>query len=162
VAALAPQPDGKLVVGGGFTSVNGAARRAIVRLNPDGRADPTFNPGAGPDGVVYALALQPDGNVILAGDFNNVGGTPRDRLARLFGDHPPPLAPRLSIAMVAGNQTGISFVSEPGRTFTLELSDSLFPPQWILGSSCLGDGSPKTLFDTNVPPQQRFYRVHVE
>jgi len=130
VSALALQPDGKLVVGGGFTSVNGAARRAIVRLNPDGRADPTFNPGAGPDGVVYALALQPDGNVIIAGDFNYVSGTPRDRLARLFGDHPPPLAPRLSIAMVAGNQTGISFVSEPGRKFTLEVGDPLFPTQW--------------------------------
>jgi len=162
VVALALQPDGKLLVGGGFTSVDGAARRAITRLNPDGRVDPTFNPGTGPDGGVYALALQPDGNVIIAGDFNNVNGSPRDRLARLFGDHPPPIAPQLSIAMVAGGQVGISFVSEPGRQFTLEVGDSLIPTQWTPGPSLLGDGNPMTLSDTNTPSLRRFYRVRAE
>ncbi len=162
IAALALQPDGKLLVGGGFTSVDGAARRAIVRLNPDGRVDPTFNPGTGPDGVVYALALQPDGNVIIAGDFNNVSGTPRDRLARLFGDHPPPTRPRLAVTTLAGGQVGVSFLSEAGREFTLEMSDSLTPSQWNSGSSCLGDGSPRTLLDTNATSLRRFYRVRVE
>jgi uncharacterized delta-60 repeat protein len=162
VVTLALQPDGKLLVGGGFTSVHGAARQAIARLNPDGRLDPTFDPGTGPEGVVYALALQPDGNVIIAGDFNNVSGTPRDRLARLFGDHPPPTAPRLSMTTLAGGQVGVSFLTEPGKTYTLELSDSLAPPQWTTGSSCLGDGSPKALFDTNAPSPRRFFRVRVE
>ena len=67
VAALALQPDGKVLVGGAFISVDGASRRAVVRLNPDGRVDPTFSPGTGPDGIVYALGLQPDGNVIHCG-----------------------------------------------------------------------------------------------
>lgn len=162
VAALALQPDGKLLVGGGFTSVSGATRWAIVRLNPDGRVDATFNPGTGPDGVVYALALQPDGNVIIAGDFNNVSGRPRDRLARLFGDHPPPAAPRLGLPTLAGDQVAVSFLSEPGRTFTLESSDSLSPPQWTTGASLSGDGGSMTLFDTNAPSPRRFYRVRVE
>jgi uncharacterized delta-60 repeat protein len=162
VAALALQADGKLLVGGGFTSVDGVAYRAVVRLNPDGRVDPTFNPGAGPDGIVYTLALQPDGNVIIAGDFNTISGTPRDRLARLFGDHPPPVAPRLGVASLADGQVGVSFLSEPGRMFTLESSDSLTPPAWRAGNSRLGDGGPMTLFSTNESSPQQFYRVRVE
>jgi len=161
-AALALQPDGKLLVGGVFNSVDGTARRMIVRLNPDGRVDPTFDPGGGPDGPVYALALQPDGKVIIAGDFNNVSGTPRDRLARLFGDYPPPIPPRLSLTTLAGGQIGVSFLSEPNRTSTLEWSDSLAPAQWSSGSSCQGDGSLKILLDTNPPVAQRCYRLRVE
>lgn len=72
VAAIAIQPDGKVIVGGSF-----AAR--IARLNDDGGADSTFNGGsnlAGSD--VQAIALQPDGRV-LAIVGNNL-------LARLNAD----------------------------------------------------------------------------
>jgi uncharacterized delta-60 repeat protein len=162
VTALALQEDGKLLVGGGFTSLDGATHRAIVRLNPDGRVDSTFNPGTGPDGPVYALALQPDGNVIIAGDFNTVDGKPRDRLARLYGDNPPPIAPGLNVKFMAGDRVGISFVSEPNRRFTLEATDSLGPTQWSTGLSLLGDGGPMTLMDTNASSRQRFYRIRVE
>jgi uncharacterized delta-60 repeat protein len=37
------QPDGKLLIGGTFSSVNGEPVKALVRLNPDGTPDTTFN-----------------------------------------------------------------------------------------------------------------------
>lgn len=78
--------SGHVLLGGAFTAVNGVARNFIARLNPDGTVDPAFAPGVGPDAQVRALALQPDGKVIIAGDFDTVAGVPHRRIARLNGD----------------------------------------------------------------------------
>jgi uncharacterized delta-60 repeat protein len=42
ILSLAYQPDGKVLVGGGFTSYRGAARNRIARLNADGTWDGSF------------------------------------------------------------------------------------------------------------------------
>jgi uncharacterized delta-60 repeat protein len=99
VSALALQPDGKILIGGSFTSVSGHSRRGIARLNADGTLDTSFNPGTGisfrpvweaSDGYdywdIYALALQPDGKVLVGGKFERVNGIPRRNLARLNSD----------------------------------------------------------------------------
>ncbi|HEY0737772.1 MAG TPA: delta-60 repeat domain-containing protein [Herpetosiphonaceae bacterium] len=86
VNALALQPDGKVLVGGMFTSVGGTARTNIARLNADGSLDTSFDPGTGVDSFVHALALQPDGKVLLGGAFTSVGGMARSRIARLNAD----------------------------------------------------------------------------
>ncbi|UOR00198.1 delta-60 repeat domain-containing protein (plasmid) [Hymenobacter sp. 5317J-9] len=86
VRAVVVQPDGKVLVGGDFTAYNGAASpRGVLRLNPDGSLDNTFNPGgAGVDGAVYALALQPDGKVLVGGFFVSYNGASSpDYLLRL-------------------------------------------------------------------------------
>ena len=57
------QPDGRIIIGGEFTHVDGVALNHIARLNADGTLDATFDPGAGFDGAVYALAL--NGQVVL-------------------------------------------------------------------------------------------------
>jgi len=81
VDAIAVQPDGRIVVGGGFTSLGGQPRDFIGRLNADGSLDTTFNPGA--DGPIIAIALQPDGKIVVAGDFATLGGQPRANIGRL-------------------------------------------------------------------------------
>ena len=83
VNALVLQPDGKVLVGGAFSDFNGTALNRIARLNADGSVDTSFNPGAGADGDVYALALQPDGKILLGGFFTTVDGTARNHIARL-------------------------------------------------------------------------------
>ena len=37
--ALAIQPDGKILIGGGFSTVPGLVRHRIARLHPDGTGD---------------------------------------------------------------------------------------------------------------------------
>jgi uncharacterized delta-60 repeat protein len=90
VHALAVQPDGRILVAGRFGSVQGQPRTALARLEADGRLDPTFAPqlsGGEPTGpTVYALAVQPDGRILLTGGFKTVAGQPRDGLARLEPD----------------------------------------------------------------------------
>src|SRR5204863_6303879 len=83
VFALALQVDGKLLVGGDFTTFDGLSHPYLVRLNPDGTADATFNPGAGPDGPVRAITVQADGRILIGGAFTNVDGVSRGRIARL-------------------------------------------------------------------------------
>ncbi len=85
VYALAVQPDGKILVGGNFTQVTGQPRNRLVRLRADGAIDPSFDIGAGANNQVNALALQPDGNVVVGGSFTQFGGLSRSYLVRLQG-----------------------------------------------------------------------------
>ncbi|MBK7392594.1 MAG: delta-60 repeat domain-containing protein [Chloracidobacterium sp.] len=69
------QPDGKILIGGIFTSILGTARNNIARLNTDGTLDTAFNPNA--NGGVFAIALQPDGKIVVGGEFfgtNSIAG----------------------------------------------------------------------------------------
>ncbi len=80
VNALAVQADGRLVLGGNFTSVGGVARDYIARLDSEGNVD-GFNPGA--NSVVNAIAQQGDGKLVLGGSFTTIGGTTHNCIARL-------------------------------------------------------------------------------
>lgn len=86
VSVLALQPDGKVLVGGGFTSMDNLSSRGLARLNDDGTLDTTFDVGAGVEGSVHAIAVQPDGKVIIAGEFSAYNNVPRERVARLNAD----------------------------------------------------------------------------
>lgn len=81
ISSLALQTDGRIIVGGSFTTIGGAPIARLARLNSDGSIDRTFSPA--PNGAVAALALQPDGRLMIGGTFTNVGGVVRVGLARL-------------------------------------------------------------------------------
>lgn len=77
--AVVIQPDGKILLGGSWTG--GASDFALVRLNPNGTFDNTFSgdgmanaafspTGFGAAEFANAMALQPDGRIILAGYTN--------------------------------------------------------------------------------------------
>ncbi|HEY0606273.1 MAG TPA: hypothetical protein VGD58_25345 [Herpetosiphonaceae bacterium] len=83
---LVIQPDGQILIGGGFTAVNGATRNYIARLNTNGSLDSSFLSGNGPNSHVYAIAVQPNGKVLIGGAFTTVDGATRRRIARLNSD----------------------------------------------------------------------------
>lgn len=84
--AVAQQSDGKVIIGGEFQTIAGQAVGGIARLNADGSLDTSFFPGAGTDGIVYALALQSDGKVVVGGEFSLFDFNPRKNLVRLNAD----------------------------------------------------------------------------
>ncbi len=86
VDALQVQPDGKILIAGAFLFYNGVPRNRIARLNSDGTLDASFNPGAGADNFVYAVALQADGKILIGGAFDNYNGVSRTHIARLNSD----------------------------------------------------------------------------
>lgn len=85
------EPSGKIIIGGEFTTYNGATANKLVRLNADGTVDATFSSGDGPihpinssGGTVFDLNRQADGKVIVSGSFshyNNISATNITRIA---------------------------------------------------------------------------------
>ncbi len=73
--AVALQPDGKIVVAGYIgTGVNGNADMVVLRFNPDGNLDSSFGSGGtvftdffAEDDRAYAVAIQADGKIVVAG-----------------------------------------------------------------------------------------------
>jgi len=92
VRAIAVQADGRIIIGGGFTTVGGLSRTNLARLNPDGTVDTNFMASAllswcgSCEDVVWGIALQADAKILVAGGFNQVNGQPRTGLARLYPD----------------------------------------------------------------------------
>ncbi len=86
VYTLNVQTDGKIVISGSFTTVNGVGRNRIARLNADGTLDATFAPAGGANGSVSAIVLQPDGKMVIGGSFTAVNNTKRVHITRLNAD----------------------------------------------------------------------------
>jgi uncharacterized delta-60 repeat protein len=88
VYSLVVQADDKILVGGSFTTFNGQPRSCLARLNPDGSLDSTFNPeaGIGSSRFIRSLALQPDGKILVGGEFGILSGQPRNNIGRLNVD----------------------------------------------------------------------------
>ncbi|MDA7681943.1 prepilin-type N-terminal cleavage/methylation domain-containing protein [Verrucomicrobiales bacterium] len=84
--AIALQEDGKVIVGGEFTTANGMKSNRIVRYDLSGKVDETFSIGEGFDDDVLALAIQPDGKIVVGGKFQKFDGEYRMGLARLNND----------------------------------------------------------------------------
>lgn len=85
-ASLAVQPDGKIIAGGNFNLYNGTLRSRITRINSNGSLDTGFDPGTGCNGDVYAVAIQSDGKIIVAGNFTSFNGASANKIVRLQTD----------------------------------------------------------------------------
>ncbi|MCA1962741.1 MAG: delta-60 repeat domain-containing protein, partial [Prosthecobacter sp.] len=86
VYAIARQKDGRILIGGSFTSVQGVPRKSIARLMSNGALDLSFDPGSGANSNVLSLFLQPDGRILMAGSFLSYAGYSCVRLIRLLPD----------------------------------------------------------------------------
>ncbi len=85
------QSDGKIIVGGSFTTYAGTTRKGIIRLHPNGNLDTDFNPRlaqtADTHGVsISKIILLPDGKILINGRFTQVEGIERISIARLNQD----------------------------------------------------------------------------
>jgi uncharacterized delta-60 repeat protein len=84
--SLALQADGRIIVGGQFSQVDLTLRFNLARLNSDGSADLSFNPGNGPNGDVNAIVIQSDGRIVIGGTFIGYDGFARGGVARVLAN----------------------------------------------------------------------------
>jgi len=80
ITSLETQPDGKVIVGGIFTSIGSVPRNNLGRLNADGSVDATWDPS--PDGQITTIRVA-NNLAYVAGSFVNIGAHYRQRLAAL-------------------------------------------------------------------------------
>lgn len=96
-AAVAAQPDGKMVVAGyNADSMGTKFSMLVMRLMPNGSLDPSFNPPIGYKLIpsfpgyesltAYALALEKDGRIVVAGEAKKIGADYEGMVLRLMPD----------------------------------------------------------------------------
>ena len=87
VYTTALQTDGKILIGGNFSSWNSSSARHLVRLNSDGTLDTSFSSNIGTGGggfnSVSDLKIQSDGKIIACGSFSSWNGTSANDIIRL-------------------------------------------------------------------------------
>ncbi len=156
VSAIVLQSDGKIVVGGGFSTYDDEATPlGILRLNSDGSVDAAFssNAGTGFNTGPSKLALQSDGKIIVGsamGDFNGI--TMPNHISRLNGDG--------TVDADFSTQAGIGLDFPPitievqsdgkiliGGFFTSYAGNTAAPNHFLRLNT---DGSEDTSFNTNL------------
>jgi uncharacterized delta-60 repeat protein len=104
----------------------------LIRLLPDGAFDRSFEPVTfsleGTDNSpVYSLILQPDGAILVGGEFNRVNGLRRSPLVRLKGTGVA--SGRIpAVRSISRSPTGVwdlRVSAAPAQTFTVERSTDL-------------------------------------
>ena len=65
VKITSTQSDGKIIIGGGFTTYNGNAINRIARLNTDATIDTSFNVSTGFTGTTGKILIQSNGKIII-------------------------------------------------------------------------------------------------
>ena len=83
VRVIKIQTDGKILVGGDFTSYNGVTANRIIRLNSDGTIDNGFDTGSGFDSSVFTIALGFVGRIVIGGAFTSYNGVSANRITNV-------------------------------------------------------------------------------
>lgn len=112
VRTLFMQSDENLIVGGDYSSINGIPSPYLARLKPDGTIDQDFHTGTSFNGKIYAVNVQPDGKLIVAGNFTAYNGTAAGRLIRLNSDGSQDLSFNTSVGAATGIIYDISLQSD--------------------------------------------------
>ena len=150
VYAIAVQADGKILVGGNFTSIGGQTRNRIARLDATTGLADSFNPNA--NDSVHAIAVQADGKILAGGQFTTIGGQTRSFFARLSND-------TAALQNLAVTQTTVTWTrggSSPQFTrvtFESSTDNVNYTP---LGNGTAA-GSNWTLTGLNLPTGQNIY-----
>lgn len=84
--SVAVLTDGRILVGGNFSTYNGIAATRFVCLNTDGSINTGFNVGGGFNGTPEKILIQPDGKVLIGGRFNYYNGVLCNQVVRLLPD----------------------------------------------------------------------------
>ena len=91
VNRIAVQPDGKVLAAGNFRFARSFSRAGLIRFNTDGTIDAGFQPpafynGSGVGGTINSMVLQPDGKILVGGDFQGANSIPKQGMMRLNAD----------------------------------------------------------------------------
>jgi len=109
-------PNGQIVIGGTFTTVNGIAMSRIARLLPNGQLDPGFTPGTGFSSTVRTVNRGFEGQVLVGGDFTTFNGQNTSRIAVLDSNGSLQYS---TGTCAATNGTVFDILENPNQTLTI-------------------------------------------
>jgi uncharacterized delta-60 repeat protein len=114
------QSDGKILVGGSFTTFTGSTQNGLIRLNSDGSKDTSFNIGSGFNSQVLSTAVQSDEKILAGGGFTTFAGSSQNRLIRLDSNGSNstgllPISGTTQVGMLAVGTTQQDYSVRPGE-----------------------------------------------
>jgi len=154
VHSVAVDAGGNILVGGWFDRVDNCARPYLARLLPSGKPDTNWN--ARVDAQVRTLVIQPDGRVVLGGNFTKVSGAVRGGVACIQSGRIADGCFRSSRCLDRTTLL-LEFQGVMTNSYQIETSTDLrvWEP-WVVVSG----GSPVQLTDLGIDAQERrFYRA---
>lgn len=86
IKALALLSNGKILIAKYDAHPVAGARSQVLRLNPDGSTDNSFNAGSGAGGKINIILALPTGKIFVGGLFSDFNGQPQGNLAQLNAD----------------------------------------------------------------------------
>ncbi len=86
VNSIALQDDGKIIVGGKFTTFQGVSQNRLIRLNTDGSKDAGFDVSSGFDDTINSVLIQTDGKILVGGFFSYYRSLSQSGLVRINTD----------------------------------------------------------------------------
>ena len=113
----AQQSDGKIIIGGQFSTYNSVSTSGIARIDPTtGELDTTFttNIGTGTEPInmsrdVYSVVIQPDGKILASGLFDAFNGVVQQGLVRLNSDGTVDTAFNANVAYLFDRTSGDNY-----------------------------------------------------
>lgn len=147
------QKDGRILVCGMLFATNSNKIKTLVRLLPDGFLDESFALPENEIVPITNIAIETDGNILIGGNFDQIGDEFRAGLARLSSVEQPQMK---NITFPAG-RINIQFDGNKGRTWWIQASDDL--SQWTTVAVVTTGASTQTI---NLPPpatEKKFYRA---
>src|SRR5215204_1994014 len=146
IDSIAQTAEGKILIGGEFTSIGGETKPYIARINVDGTLDNTFT-SPQPFAEVSKIIVQPDGKLLLAGGFVlgvrrlNADGTPTEPAAKsaapsfiIYHGYDAALLPDGKVLVAFGVGSGIIssfYVHRLNADLTLDASFQATPPERV-------------------------------
>ena len=152
ILSIALQTNGKIMVGGD----------GVVRLNPDGGLDAGFDLAAGLTEAleiraVWSLAIQTDGQVVIAGIF--VSGGFVETLVRVHGGEWPMILPR-SVRRLPTGEFQFQATGPTNQTWIIQATTNLAAPNWTaIATNTLGTAASTFTDSTAATIPRRFYRA---
>jgi hypothetical protein len=114
VHAIEALPNGKIIVGGEFTSINDQPIKYLARINADGSVDTSWNPSC--NSTVYDIART--GNTLfVCGSFSSIGGLSRTGLAKISAEGPFSIEAGFNARLSGGSVNALSVDETNGRIY---------------------------------------------
>jgi hypothetical protein len=134
------------------------SRNRLARLNTNGSVDSAFDAGRGANNTVFSIIILPGDDILIAGDFTRISGTPRAGVAKIRGGGVGPVVASFTAASVSGGMAHFSAVVQPGHTYVIEASLDL--QNWTNIGTETATTSVMEFWDNSVLQRTaRFFRV---
>jgi uncharacterized delta-60 repeat protein len=158
VESVIVQEDGKILISGRFTKVNGAIRNYVARLDANGGVDSTFDAGTGPrqfsSPLKTRMARDRSGKLLISGSFTHFDDVPREQMARLYLE---PLLVLQSASLLPDRAFEAKLITPAGRVTRIETSADL--RSWTPLVTFTNANRAMSFIDRETDSPRRFYRA---